>query len=274
MSEQVFQLAFQFLEQEPRAAARLLEERETEPVIQFLINTPAPTAARVLREMQPEYSAQLLTSADADTAQLWMKNLRSRILSAMLRRADPAQQQQLLDGLTLKKKAACQLLLSFREDMVGAIIETDIIVFPLDMSAEDGLKRLKQREYREDRKIYVVTKDRVLHGEFSVLQLLHASSSITMGDLSRPCKEVLSSRSLIRSAVSHPLWQNQDVAPVINRQRELIGVLWYSQLRDALSSSTKVGTGTDKLKNPIVDLLHAHGDSMRAMLDTLLKVGV
>jgi hypothetical protein len=104
--------------------------------------------------------------------------------------------------------------------------------------------------------------------------LLRASKTIPISDLAQTCQDVISSRSLIRSAVGHPLWQKQDAAPVINRQRELIGVLWYSQLRDALSTTTTTRTASHTAESPVRDILHAHGESMRAMLDILFKVGI
>ena len=271
MSEKLFHVAFQYLEQEPRAAARLLEIIPAQEMLPFLSNTPALTVTKVLQQMQPEFAAGVISAAPVQDAQLWLQSLSNRQLCAILRRCDNDLQHALLDGLTLKKKTACQLLLSFREDMVGAIVETDIMVFPLDMTVEETLKRLKQREYSEQRIAFAVDQARKLSGEIVVPQLLRATKNSLIADHVKPCDQTLSGRSLIRAAISNPIWHTQDYAAVINRHREIIGLLWFNQVRQYLSSPLD-RESQPALHHPALDMLHAHGDSIRSLLDTLLKL--
>ena len=273
MTDQLYHLAFQFLEQEPEAAARQLELRPSNDVIQFLKNTPAPTVSRVLQAMLAEYTATILSEADEGDAQLWLSGLRNQTICRIFRRLDADDQQRLLNVLSLKNKTACQLLLSFREDMVGAIVETDIMVLPNDMTAGDGLQRLKKRQYQEDRIIFVTDDNKRFRGQLSLHRLLRTNTGLLIGDIFEPYTTFISSRSLIRNAVNHPLWQDEEIAPVLNRQQELIGALAYSQLRNHLSKTTDdVVANSDD--SAIIDILHSHGDSMRALLDTLLKARV
>ncbi len=271
MSEQLFQLAFQFLDQEPRAAARLLEAGDTANVIPFLSNTPAPVVARILRQMQTDTAAILLNTANAETAQAWMQYLGTRELSLILRRLDTAQQQDLLNSLTLKKKAACQLLLSFRDDMVGAIVETDVIVFPQDLSVEESLKRIRQRQFKEGHQLWVVDNNHQLVGELSLMDLIQSHGDLSLGELQHPCNDTLNGRSLTRYALNHPAWLKRDFLPVINRQHELIGVLWFSQLKRSLSHPEPKQQALSDIQHSALDIVHAHGDSMRALMDVLFK---
>lgn len=271
MSDQVFRLAFHFLEQESKAAARLLESHDSDKVAQFFVNTPASTAAKVLQKMLPEFSASIFSAADSTTAGLWMAELNSKDLATVLRHVEKQKQQQLLGQLNLKKKTACQLLLSYREDMVGAFIETDIFVFVDDMLVDDCIKRLKQRKRREERIILVTDEDKKLIGTLSVPELMRSNKSINVGSLAIPGAEAISGRSLMRSAIRHPLWQSHDFAPVVNRQQELLGILWYRQILQFLSTNSSSSQNTTPDNSPALDILHAHGDSMRALIEVFYK---
>jgi len=72
MSDADYHLAFEFIAQEPEAAARLLEIQDLDQILPFLINTPSRDVALLLRNMQAEYAANLLLSAETNVAQEWM----------------------------------------------------------------------------------------------------------------------------------------------------------------------------------------------------------
>ena len=271
MSEHHYQLAFDFIQQEPRAAARLLEAQNIEHISPFLTNTPAPTVAKLIAEMQPEFAAKLLTTVAIETVQTWVNNLDARQLSAVLRRLQAEQQQLILAGLTLKSKTACQLLLRFRDDMVGSIMATDIIAFAVDMNAGDCVKRLKQRHYSEQQVAFSVDENKKLIGELSLVTLLQANKNTCVNELDKPCSTFIPGRTLIASALSHPAWHGREILAVVNRQKELLGLVRYSQVRDALTSPTTKARTVNNTQHAAVDIIQAHGDSMRALLDVLLQ---
>lgn len=272
VSEKIFKLAFRFLEQEPKAAARLLEEREPQSVAAFLGNTPPELVARVLRVMSPATAAQVLINANPVDATVWMQDIPNNAIAAVLRYLDHDSRATLLSHLSAKKKSGCELLLSYRSDMVGAWLESDVAVFPADMTIDDAIKRLKRRHYREDKLIFAVDDNRQLVGRVSLMNLLRSSPMLNVGNIALPYPEPVSGRALLSRVVRHPVWDSSDYAPVVNRQRELLGVIWYSQVRDLLSGQhLHVQQSPHAGANLAVDMLHIHGESMRAMLDVLIN---
>ncbi|MEE2732544.1 MAG: CBS domain-containing protein [Pseudomonadota bacterium] len=272
MSDQIYRMAFSFIKQESKAAARLLEEMEPAEVAEFLTNAPHPLAQEVLREMAPSACATVLLHAEISTAILWLTELSNNHVCAVLRHLDKTRQQELLNQLPLKRRTACQLLLTYKDDMLGAWVETDVPVFPADMSVEDALKRLKRKSFAEDRLILVVDDERRPVATLSFTVLLRSTKAITLESIAGPKPELINGAMTLSTALSHPVWQQQDVAAVVNRRRELIGVIWYSEIRRLLSSHAQLlEPAHAPAAGAAQDLIQAYSDSMRGLLDVVGK---
>lgn len=275
MSEQVFSLALSFIKQEPRAAARFLEKQDVADVAGFLQNSPQHLAVAVVREMLPSTCAQVLLETDLSAAMLWLGELTNNHLCAILRHVPSSNSAEFLEQLSFRRRTACRRLLAYDSNSLGAWVETDVPVFPGDMSAGEALKRLKLRKFTEDRLILVVDDQRRPTGALSLLTLVRSSKSVgSIDGLAQPVGEVINGWVTLSSAVGHSVWKSQDFVAVVDLQRELLGVIWYSRIRQLLSAQSEM-TETNKAPpdGRYLDLIHAYGESMRAMLETV-KAGI
>lgn len=272
MSEQLYKFAFSFLQQETKAAARLLEELAPEDVAAFLSNAPQPLIAGVFTEMMPSACAEVLMQVDIGTAMLWLTELSNNHLCSVLRQLDKFKQNEILIQLPIKRRTACQLMLSYNSDMLGAWVETDVAAFPADMSAKEAIKRLKRKGYREDRIMFIVDGMRRPVGTLSMSVLLRSTNAISLESISKPCIDGINGTVTLSTAIGHPVWQSQDVVAVVNRRREFVGVIWYSQIRQLLSNpSSLLDANNEAVRDPALDMVHAFGESMRGLFDVVRK---
>ncbi|MDH5324885.1 MAG: CBS domain-containing protein [Gammaproteobacteria bacterium] len=266
MSEIVYQFAFSFLKQEAKAAARLLEELEPKDTARFLSNAPLSQVVAVLKEMQPSACAEILLATDLSTAVIWLSEMANNQLCAILRHMEKSRLDEILSQLHVKRRTACQLLLSYSNEMVGAWIEIHVPVFPGDMSVEDAIKRLKRKNYKEDRIILVVDDQHRPTGSLSVTELLRSPQTATVESISEKNVGVILGRMALTTAINHTLWMEHDIAAVVNRRREFIGVIWYSRIRRILSVQTQV---REPAGGMALDFFQAYGESMQGLFEAV-----
>ncbi|MDX1496977.1 MAG: CBS domain-containing protein [Salinisphaeraceae bacterium] len=266
MSEQRFHLAFHFLKDETAAAARLLEEQNAPDVAAFLSKAPSSTVVEVLRSMVPDYAAAVLIEADKESVTAWMLALETPALCAILRYLDESAVNALLALLPLKRQAASQLLLSYRADMVGAWAETDVPVATDHMDAGELTKRLRRRQYRDNRLIVVLNEERHPVGVIHPGDLFQANEGLPIIQLMRPHGTTLRGRVTLSTAIKQSLWQEQDYAVIVNRHQQWVGLLWHSCLKQQLHLQVTHPSLSQEPQYALNQVLQAHGDSMKALL--------
>ncbi len=273
MSDHIYNLAHSFIKQEPRAAARLLEDQELTDVAAFLENSPQHLAVAVIKEMLPSACASLMLTVDFSTALVWLSELTNNHISAVLRPMDKTDRQRFLNQLPTRRKSACQRLLTYNQQAIGAWVETDVPVFPHDMPAGDALKRLKLKSFKEDRLIFIIDDQRHPIGSLTFSTLLRNSKNVAaIENLAHSLEAVINGWVTLSAAIGNTAWHTQDVIAVVDRHKEFIGAISYRQIRQLLSSqSTLIETSSATNGGSAVELLQAYGDSVRGMLDALRK---
>ncbi len=266
MSEQRFLLAFQFLKDESAAAARLLEQQDTTDAAAFLSKAPANSVTRVLQNMVPDVAAQILAAADLESTITWMLALDTPNLCALLRYLEDENIERLLAQLPLKKQAACQLLLSYRADMVGAWAETDIPVATDQMHVGEVIKRLQRRRYRDRRLIIILDGERHPIGVVQPADLFQANDDLPILQLMQASREQLRGRVTLSTAIQQECWRKQDYVLIVNRHRQWVGLLWHCQLRQQIEQAIAHPSLNLKHQYAVNEILQAHGDSMKALL--------
>lgn len=270
MTEQIYKFAFSFIRQEAKSAARLLEELEPKEVAEFLSNAPQPLAAIVLKEMLPSACVSVLLAAELSTTIIWLSELANNHVCAILRHMNKSKQNELLDQLSIKRRTACKLLLNYNDDMLGAWVETDVPAFPRGMTVEETIKRLKRKSYKDDRVIFVVDDKRRPIGTLSIAVLLRSAKSLFLENLARMSLQTISGSITLPAAMGHSIWQTYDVVPVVNRRKELIGVIGYSQIRHLLSSqSFLLESSSAPIRGAALEVVQAFGESMCGLMEVV-----
>lgn len=269
MSAPKIELALEFLQLQPDAAAAILEHQAAEDVTDLLQEFPLQVSAHLLERMLPQYSARLCNLMSTDRCAAFLKSMNFSIVAAILRFTNPDQRKQILELLPETTRLACLLTLSYPENTVGAWMISQTASVHGDITVEQALKSLLERDETVlIETIHVVDRSRVLLGELSYAALLRSPRDAKMASLLGPKVPVILSRMQLESALTLEIWETRDTVPVVNRNGEYVGVLRHVDLRKGIAQVANTITapaGSD----PITSLLSVYGSSLNSLFDTV-----
>lgn len=256
-------IAYNFLHDEPRSAARLLETKDRQAVVQFLEQAPVQDVAATLLEMQADVAGPVLSELNQKRMAEVVSLLSAHQLSGMIRTVDEPAQTQVLATLPEWRRLSCKTLLRFDADMVGVLAQTNVPVLSGDLLVEECLARIRKQPFKHNNLVYVVDQDRKLLGSISPAALLtesprRAVSSLTLNDIPQ-----IRGRTPLVAAIHHASWNRADTLAVIDSRKAFVGVVDHHSLRAALTSpSTRP---TQQL--PVNELLGAFSASLMGLLE-------
>lgn len=266
-------LALAFIEQHPQSAARELE-LQTELACAELIQTlPLHQARKLLSHMLPLYVARLCHYLPQENVVALLAGFNANQTAAILRGISKSRRDVLLALMPEKTAMLCRLLLSYSDDAVGAWMHVDILMLPSSCTAAEALQRFKNSDsVSMADALPVVDSNGALLGLIYLRELLRAQqqSSITPLIVSAPVTFSLSSRASLAAASRHEGWQHHDILPVLNRSKQLVGLLGHVDLRASL---TQFGEASAKLAHDdfVSGITEAYKGSLVALLDLVDK---
>lgn len=235
-------------------------EAEDEPGLRELCEALHPaTVADVLRTLPPDDTWLILSYASAQRQAEIFQYLpesyqhelievapRER-LAAIIEAMDPDDRVDLLKSLDEELREAIlplvaraerediRRLLQYPEDSVGAVMTTDYVALPEDMTVGAALEQIRLlAPDRETIYVYVIDKHRHLVGVASLRQLILARPQATLSDIM--------TRDLIKVRVD----ENKEVAahilarydllalPVVDADGRLVGIVTHDDVMDVL----------------------------------------
>lgn len=238
MASHELSVAKTFIQTHVNAAARELEGQTAAAARQLLEALPATQAHRILMHMLPPYAARLCCQLPIKLAASLLADGDANHIVAILRCMPSGKRKTLLKVMPDKIAALCLLLLSYSEDTVGARMTADIIMLPKSISVGSALKRLASDHGVSDSDAIPLVDDQVqLVGLVSVRTLLSAHDDLIIETLIDSTRPALSSRASLVSVADHEGWQRYDTLVVLNRHKQLIGLLRHVDLRRGLEQT-------------------------------------
>lgn len=263
------ELALAFIEAQPDAAARVLEQHGLEDVAGLLAELPAEMRDRILQRMLPQYVSRLCRFLPDRDCAAYLSGLELSFTAAVLRYLPPADRNHILSVIPTNRRAPLSLLLSFSVETVGAWLTPLVVTVPVDYTVAEALHQIKVAgDVSHSDYLFVVDRDRRIRGRVNHIELLRADAALPITALLHtPCHSLLGRMSLFKAA-EHSDWGKLDVMPVINRQHQFIGVLRHVDLRkglELLKTSMSGKSGTD----PIAGIFEVYGNSLIALFHSL-----
>lgn len=238
MASYELNVAKTFIQTHVDAAARELEGQPAEAARLLIEALPATQAHRILMHMLPPYAARLCCLLPIKLAASLLAGGDANHVVAILRCMPSAKRKTLLKVMPDKIAALCLLLLSYSEDTVGARMTADIVMLPRSISVGSALKRLADNHGVSDSDaIPLVDEQTHLVGLVSVRTLLNAHDDLLIESLIDSTRPALSSRASLASVAGHEGWRRYDTLVVLNRHKQLIGLLRHVDLRRGLEQS-------------------------------------
>ena len=110
-------------------------------------------------------------------------------------------------------------------------MDPDVLAFPVGLSAEAALQRIRGAPELARYNLYVVDTDQRLVGALTLRELLLADGSASLGELMvrDPLRVVASADRA--SVVSHPGWKKVHALPVVDEDGAFLGAIRYRVLR-------------------------------------------
>ena len=226
-------LTHAYLAAHPLDAARELERLPALSVAQLLGAIPVRLSAPVLGAMLPGAAARCLAPLAIERLGLVLGALSAPAAAGVLRHFDDVRRARALEQLPTGLALACQTLLRYPDDALGAVVDTDVVALPAAAAAGDALQAVARLQQGHPPDVYVLGAEQQLLGVVPVAQLLTANEGVTLQTL---LKSVVTLPALmpLQAAADSPAWSEANVVPIVERGGRFLGVLSASTLRRRL----------------------------------------
>jgi magnesium transporter len=232
-------LTLAFVTAHPAEAARILERLNPVDAAALFEHLPARAGAPVLTAMLPSAASHVITSLAMPTALSLLSGTGTQTTVAILRQIPDATRNQLVDGLPTTVAMASRLLLYYPDDSVGAWIDPDIVIFPLETTVDEAIARVAGGKEPQVEQVFTVDREQRLTGVVNVHELLRASATTMLSIIARKPQTVLSASATISGIARRRGWQQAPTIPVTDRSGQLIGVLRRSALDRAMARGNR-----------------------------------
>lgn len=224
-----------FIQQHPDAAARELELQTLESAAELIQTLPLHQGRQLIKYMLPPYAARLCSQLPKDMVAGLLAGFNANQAATILRGMGKPEREKLLTALPDKIAGLCRLLLSYSDDSVGAWMSADIFMLPSDCRVADALQRYTGTNSSIiGDALPVVDNGGFFIGLVYLGELLGAKGESSISQLRQDGPPTLSSRTSLAAAARHEGWQQHDILPVLNRSKQLVGLLRHVDLRRSL----------------------------------------
>ncbi len=194
-------------------AANVLEYIDSDRQVELVERLGAKRAARIVEEMSADDAAELFGDLDDHVAE------------AVLAQMDP------------EDAAEVRALAKWEEGSVGALMTTEVLKVPVDMTVAAVIERVRQRaeEVETVSYVYVVGTGDVMVGVVSLRELILAHPDKPIADVMR--EEVICVLPTTDEDKAAKLIEHYDLValPVVDEQRRLLGLVTVDDVMDFLA---------------------------------------
>ena len=260
------QLARQFLERHPEAAAELLAGLQPQQLAQVLVGLETPAAIALVQSLPAATVSRCLDHLGTRQTARILAGMPLRHVADILRRvADPDREPYLL-ALPTRLVGQVRAALAHMQDTVAALMDSQVRSFRLDSSVEQTVRDLEREADGGDCRIYLTD----VHGRFAgvlpVRVLFSNHPHAHLGSLSPQLMTVLPEAARLSNVVGHPDWLRFTQLPVVDAGGRFVGVLRRERLNQRSSDTRPSGPLTMGLA-----LVESYTLANAILLDLLLK---
>ena len=262
-------LASAFVDQEPEAAARALEELPSEEAALFLAELAPQIAAPVIDEMSPGSAARRLALLEPAQAARFLEAVGSRGCVSILRVCAPEPRREILALLPPRLVQHFRRSLAYTLDTVGAWIEYDVPTLPAHRTVREALQVLRLRAKAEDSAVFVLRSAQLYGGTVSLSALLRADPDSPLSRVMERALRPLSDAVDVDEVQNLDEWDHWAMLPVTAPDGSLLGGLSRAGLRRALHAvfpQTPTAQPESLLAHLFTAYLHTGADLLRLLI--------
>lgn len=248
-------LTLEYLRRRPREAAHVIDHLPPADTAAVIARVPAAVAAPVINEVYAGLSARILGELEPDVSAPILARLPSYHAAACLRGLPEERRGQVLEHMPTLLAKALRVLIDYPVNTVGAWTESDILTLRGATTVSRARKRLGKSVEQLPSRLFIVDDDKRLGGVIGLAELLRTGYSGKLSEIAEPAPPALRSRATLAAVRLHREWQTQEIMPVINRRRELVGGLYRATLLKALHAEDRSHDTPERDRDELIELL-------------------
>ncbi len=250
MSERL-KLVEYFISHFSTAAIGAIQQMEANTVGEFIEAIDDSLSIMTLQSMLPTAAAKCIETLPPTSATKYLNQLNAKDAAAILRYTDAETRNALLKSLSHLQALRVSVALRFQNSLIGAWIDTSAVGFHCATSISEAKKRVIDDSYIYSH-VFVVNDQNEVAGVVLLLDLMQQSDeSQPIVQIMKPSVTPIYASLTLQQAVELEEWRDDDILPVIDRDRKLVGIVRFIDLWNAIveSSSTRRirATNTDVL---------------------------
>jgi len=231
-------LSLAFLEQQPKAAASILQEFPAEQIVDFYKQTPVTLLVPVVEQMASWPAARSLSLLPEKMTANILRGLPANEAETLLRLMANEQRGAVLKHMPDAIAKSFVRKLNYPLSSVGAWMDTTIPYFTTDSSVDHCLDLVKRQKSHLGGVVIVVNDRRHLVGLVEVERLLTSDGGQKLAELLNTDIEALPTRATLWEVESHQGWTQFPTLPVVDHNNIMLGALTHAALRAGMVKSS------------------------------------
>lgn len=233
-----------FIRQYPGEVADWLSEMSPKEAVAAVVRIPSNMVAAVWEKLPPHVARSLLSSLSVEQGRGILMRVDPSYGAQVLRSLEPELRNQYLERIEPLMAKELLRLMNYPPDSAGALMDTAIITFKADVTAQQTLRRLRRHRGNVGRHVFVVDDNGALDGLADIQDLALANGKTRLSALTRPAKtvvDVMTTREEITDMLeTHKISE----LPVIDARGSLAGIIRYDALISVVQNETSADIQT------------------------------
>ena len=224
-------LSYEFMRSHPTDAARVLERLTIDETGLFLEDAPIHDLIGVMSVMDPMIGARCLEKMEERRSAQLIEKLPLETGALLLRRMEKSIRGRILGSVSYTLKNELQRMLRYREGTAGNIMDAQVFTVPDDITVKDALNKLREHPGKVFEYVYVLGRENVLIGFFTLHQLTTSQHQSLISSITRKIPWKLNPNMSRKAILTNPGWQTFNALPVVDENGVFLGAIGHISMR-------------------------------------------
>ena len=238
-------LITRFCQEAPQSAASRLETLSVEDAIEILEQVPQEIALEVWSALSPNMSADMVELLDDSDALAILKGIDPGRSASILTIIESERSEVLMAGMEPSISREIRELMVYPIDTAGALMDTRILLFKGDMTADEALQILRARRLkRKVAELRIVDDEQRFRSIVKLDSLALADPNQTLDELSDRIVVVVDPNASREEIIEKLENYGLDELTVVDHDGRVLGAIRHSTLIDVLKEDVSIDIQT------------------------------
>lgn len=218
-------LQLYYLSNFPVEAAAQLNKISSQEIIELIKTLNLDDIKGALSRLHTERLAEISEHISIDSFVAFLQEASSEKITKVLHSLSDEKKEQVFQRLPKSLRKDIKELMMYPIGTAGAIMDPQILRMSPKLSAEEAIARLKEKNRRGIRVLFLVNENDELHSMVSIQQLVMADDSTKLENISKPIPCILTDMTLQDEIVEKLGEHKMTDLPVVDINNQFIGVV-------------------------------------------------